>query len=428
MSVARDWALRELDQVRLPGWGTRLVRRAVAPPEDPRDQALAEQIWIGSVKFHLALRRRLTAVAHRPAQRVDELVQKILHIGLYQVGMLDRIPSSAAVDEAVEQAKRFGRTAAAGFVNAVLREAIRTPATPEPSAADQPHAYAQHVLSHPRELFQRLLDRVGLVHALELCRHNNRVPPIVVRLMPDGTLQDLQRAGVQVIQHDTPGLLVVPSASRSLLAAWARKGWAQAQDATSASVVEWMDLEPGHAVLDRCCGSGTKTLQIFEKLRGAGRLVAMDSSGLRISTFRELLRDRKITTIELVRASKVAEIPNCPGEGFDRVLVDAPCSNSGVLSRRAEARYAQDFDTLKSLALLQEEILIDTAGVVKVGGLLVYATCSIWKEENRGMVDRFLRGHPNFELLRDVETLPKSDGSPSSYRDGGYTAVLKRVF
>src|SRR5438309_3931238 len=158
---ARDWALFELDHRRLPGWKPRLLRRRAPVLRDPRDLALGEQILIGVIKNFLLLRHLTTHYSGRSLKSIDPLVQKILTVGLYQLRFLTRIPASAAVNEAVEQAKRFGRGKAAGFVNAVLRKVAADPTPPLPDRRADPAGYAEIALSHPRELFARFVTLLG---------------------------------------------------------------------------------------------------------------------------------------------------------------------------------------------------------------------------------------------------------------------------
>jgi 16S rRNA (cytosine967-C5)-methyltransferase len=426
MSVARDYALYEIDAARLPHWPAGLIKKPLPPPKDARDVALAEQIRVGVIKNFLWLQKLIEHHSGRPLKKVDPLVQKILAIGMYQLRFLTRIPARAAVDEAVEQARRFGRTKASGFVNAVLRNATRSE---DPDPDDVP----EHVrLSHPAQVYQRLLrvyeDEEEAV--LALCRKNNAPPPLIVRLMRDRSIYDLRidlAAGVTLTAHEQPGLVVVEGATRPLLAEWARRGIAQAQDPTSAAVVGLLDVHTAQTVLDRCAGVGTKTIQILEAVGTAGRVYAMDPNAQRCETLRRLLADRGIDNVGVIEASWLKDAAAALPSEFDRVLVDAPCSNSGVLIRRPEARYAQSAGALRSLATFQRKILADTAPFVRRGGLMVYSTCSIWPEENERIVDDFLLGHDDFELVEKHTTLSASTGEATKHHDGGFVAVLKRT-
>jgi 16S rRNA (cytosine967-C5)-methyltransferase len=422
--TGRDHALHLLDARRLPGWPARLLRRGKsAAPSDPRDRGLGEQIFVGVVKNLLRLQHHVEHYSGKPLEKIDPLVSKILAIGLYQLQFLDRVPAAAAVDEAVKQSRRFGRARAAGMVNAVLRNATRRPPPPDPDPERDPQRYTQLVLSHPPPLFAALVDLLGVESALQMCRHDNAQPPTLVRLFAGVDPSALAAPGVQIIPHERPGMLVVQGARQERLGDWARRGLAQAQDATAAAVVDRMDLQPGHCVLDRCAGLGTKTMQLQERIGTAGQVVAVDASSVRCQALRHLLTERGITNIQVFQTDRLSAIPDLATRLFDRILVDVPCTNSGVLPRRPEARYSAQRDCLVEV---QKRILDDTADQLAAGGRMVYSTCSIWPEENEEQIQAFLSAHPRFKLVEQHTTLPSFQTSdPSRYHDGGYVAVLE---
>jgi 16S rRNA (cytosine967-C5)-methyltransferase len=423
---ARDHALAQIDRASLPGWRRSIIRHKPPPPTDARDIALAEQIAVGVIKNHGLLEHLLSHHARHQA-RIDPLVRKIIAIGLYQIRFLTRVPASAAVHEAVEQSRRFGKRHAAGFVNAVLRRAAREPEVPLPNRADDPERYAAIVLSHPPELSKRLVELLGVEHAIQFCEHDNREPPTLVRAFRDLAFPPpSELPSVRITPHEQLGIHVIEGAKRDTLAALATRGLAQVQDATAAHVVERLDLCPGQEVLDRCAGLGTKTMQIHDHVREQGWIMAVDPSEARCRGLRELLQKRKIENVAVVQASLLRQIAELKRSAFDRILVDVPCSNSGVLARRPEARYAQTPQAIESLVALQDEIMDDTAPYLRAGGLLVYSTCSVWPEENDRRVERFLAVHREFELLDSQFTWPSfDDPNPSRYHDGGYSAVLR---
>jgi 16S rRNA (cytosine967-C5)-methyltransferase len=433
--TARDHALRNLDGRRLPGWPVNLLKRfREKSPADPRDVALAERIYIGVVKNLLLLQDRIEHYSGKRLKQVDPLVQKILAIGLYQLGFLDRIPASAAVNEAVGQAKRFGRARAAGFVNAVLRNATRQPvgAGQNPGGdltADNADIadYAEKVLSHPRELFEKISELLGWDAALKFCRHDNAEPPTLVRVLDGVEIAALQADGLEIQPHERAGIFVVGGGTQKIFADWARRGLAQVQDVTAAAVVDQLQLAPGMRVLDRCAGRGTKTLQILQRVGGSGNVVAADASGERCESLKELLAERGVGNVAVHLATHLRSIANVIPDSFDRVLIDVPCSNSGVLARRPEARYAQDDRRLKSLSKLQREILEDTAPFLAAGGLLIYSTCSIWPSENELLIGQFLSRFSDFHLLKEGTIWPSFEtDSPFHYHDGGYIALLRK--
>lgn len=426
--TARDYALIQLDRLDLPGWRADTIRSGdPKPPTDPRDLGLAEQIRTGVVKNLLLLNFLIDHYRdHRG--KIDPLVRKVLAIGIYQLRYLTRIPASAAVDQAVEQVKRYGARHAAGLVNAILRRATREPDVQLPDETAEPQRYAEIALSHPRELFDKLVSQIGAENAIKFCRHSNAEPPTLVRAMSGAAFPpESLPEGVTVSPHELPGLWVAAGARKATFADWAKNGLAQVQDATSARVIDHLDLKDGCSVLDRCAGLGTKTIQIRERIGQEGSIVAVDPSEARYAGLLETLRVRKISNVAVVQAEMLRKIPNLKRESFDRVLIDAPCSNSGVLARRPEARYAQSQDTTASVIKLQRQILDDTSEYLKRGGIMVYSTCSVWQEENEQQVVAFLAQHGDYELIHAQLTWPSFKSTDAAhYHDGGFFAVLRR--
>ena len=431
---ARDLALYEIDRRDLPGWpaGAASFKR---PPgvHDGRDLGLGEQIATGVVKNLLLLKDRIAHHAGRPVGRVDVLTQKVLAIGLYQLRALDRVPKQAAVSEAVEQAKRHRLGRAAGFVNAVLRKAADDPRS-LPHAMNAADVAELH-LSMPRPTFRSLAADLGEAAALDLARHALAEPPTLLRPSAGVSVADLTKAATSAVAfapHDQSPLLVVSGAKKPDFRRWAEAGLAQVQDATAAAVVDLLDVRPGMTALDRCCGLGTKTLQLVDRVGPTGRVVGIDPDGGRLAGLREVLQSRGVGNVALVRGRMLADLPPdaadaIPPGGFDRVLVDAPCSNSGVLARRPEAKYHQSPAALASLVELQHAILDDTAPHVAPGGLMAYSTCSVWPAENAGVADAFLSRHPDFAEVSRASTLPAGADDPQKYRDGGFVAVMRRA-
>jgi 16S rRNA (cytosine967-C5)-methyltransferase len=458
-SPARLSALWELDQRALPNWPARTMRRLRRfRLSDARDIDLAEKITHGVVKELLVLQRLATEYSGRSLQQIDVPAQKILAVAMYQMRALARVPTHAIVDDAVEQARDAGLGGAGGFVNAVLRKAAMnraaganvpdqgsaslegvTPVTPAsaPSVSTKrqraaalqedrftPSERAEREFSFPREVFDRFARLYGPDDALAMCRAFNADPPMLARLIAPTTIEQLVAAGVDATPHAQPGIVVLKDVRRAKLRELADAGLCQPQDATSAATVDHLDLQPGQRVLDRCCGRGTKTRQIHERVGPTGRVVAMDPSEERLAQLRELLAKHSINNVQLVNAGTIDRLD--PEEEFERVLIDAPCSNSGVFARRPEARYHQNPKHVSRIVELQRRILTDTAPIVASGGRIVYATCSVWPEENEAVVEAFLKASGKFKRLNQQSIPPQPSEDPTQYRDGGFVAVLEK--
>jgi 16S rRNA (cytosine967-C5)-methyltransferase len=422
---ARDYALAKLDRLSLPGWPAHALPPAAAhratPPTDLRELALAEQLYIGVLKNLLLLQHLTAHFTRRPLHKLDPAVQKILSLGLYQLRFLNRIPASAAVSEAVEQCRRMRQPHAVGLVNASLRGATRQPHVPL-SPREDAEAHAEIQLSHPRELFARLRAIRGDDWALAACIHNNSEPPTILRL---GASASVDMLGVGAQPHEQPGYVVVHGARKKELALWAQSGLAQVQDPTAGKVVSLLPLSPGMVVLDRCCGVGTKSLQLAQSVGSSGRVVAIDPAPARCQALRSSCAALGISTVQVYESETVPPLAAGRPEHFDLALLDLPCSNSGVLARRPEARYTQTPQRLESLRRLQMQIVEDTLPTIRAGGCLAYSTCSIWPEENQEQLQRILHAHPQWQLIHEEVTLPSCTTTDSHYHDGGYLALLR---
>ncbi|MEM7809749.1 MAG: RsmB/NOP family class I SAM-dependent RNA methyltransferase, partial [Planctomycetota bacterium] len=327
---------------------------------------------------------------------------------------------------------------------------------------DDPAAFCEIVLSHPRPIVDRLIALLGPDDAIRFCEHNNREAPLLARLIGDATVEQLvsepkptsersvdagpdehQSAldgpgstlrsdhgfgeGLSVRAHEQEWIVVIDGARASDIARWSDEGLCQPQDATSAAVVPLLGVEPGQTVLDRCCGVGTKTQQLSEAAGETGRVFAVDSHGARISTLRKLAKQRpSMGNVTAKRAEWSFDFPDDWPERFDHILIDAPCSNSGVLARRANARYAQTDEA--ELRDIQSSLLDDVWPLLAEGGRVVYATCSVWPEENDQIVDAFVSRTPGVTVVDRHTWLPSFEtDDPTRYRDGGYAAVLERA-
>lgn len=424
----RDLALMRLDQTPLPGWPAGLIRRPPDRSADPSDAAFVEALYVGAVKRLLPLRWRIAHHAGRPLKAIDPLVQKILVLAAWQLAGMRNVPAAIAVDQAVEQCRRFGRSRAAGMVNAVLRNFLRQPPPELPPNAPLPERL-ELTYGVPRTVVSRLIDELGESAAREVIAHADLTPPVTLRLYGGQTSDSVRRVLTELPPptptlrpHAVEGLWVIEGGRREHFAALAEAGVAQVQDPAAASVVPLLEVVPGLRVLDRCCGSGTKTLQIRDLLGPTGQLDATDPDPVRRGRLNRLVKARGLSNVA------VRPAPEADARPYDRVLLDVPCSNSAVLARRPEARFRQAPAELAKLRTLQETLLRESAERVAPGGLLVYSTCSLWRAENDEPVQKFLKTDGRFVLRCERRTIPACpEADITQYTDGGYVAVLVRI-
>jgi 16S rRNA (cytosine967-C5)-methyltransferase len=390
---------------------------------DDRDRALAAEIAAGTLRWLAEVDHVVAAFAKKPLDRLDPEVLDILRLTLYQMLHLDRVPVSAAVDDAVDLCRKSGKRSATGFVNAVLRSVSRARALPlpaRPSEDDEVRAldYLSVTLSHPRWFAARRLRQLGLDAAERWVRFDNQPAPLTIRAntlrVTRAQLTDTLAAENVAVEaaRFAPDALVVADGNplRSSLAA---DGAFHVQDEASQLVGLFTMVQPGERVLDACASPGGKTLEMAAMMHGRGVLVASDFRPRRVALLASTLRGARARGIRIVQADLRRPLPFAAV--FDCVLVDAPCSGLGTIRRDPEIRWRRQESELAGLAANQVEMLQQAADVVRPGGRIVYSTCSSEAEENEDVVRRFLERRQQF-VLED----PRSAGDVAA----GVAAVL----
>ena len=342
---------------------------------DSRDAGLASDIVFGTLRHRGELDYLISTCSSRPVDKLDPEVRIALQMALYQMRFLDRVPDHAVVNDAVELVRRAGKDQSAPFVNAVLRQSLREPAE------------AEATLSTPPWLLQRWTQHYGTETALSIARASLVTPKRYIRV---GSAEP--PAGAE--PTDLPGCY--------LLAA-GEPGSFRFQDISSQSVLSLLDLQPGQTFLDLCASPGNKTSQALE----SG--VSAIASDIHESRARMLLA----LGVPVVMLDATKPLPFA--RQFDRVLVDAPCSGTGTLSRNPEIKWRLKNDDIFDLRRRQKAILKNALECVAPGGLLVYSTCSLEREENEDVV-----ASSGLEPLQTMQRLPGRDAG-----DGFFAAVLK---
>lgn len=381
----------------------------------PVDRALATELFCGCLRNLSALDWLLTQFAPKQPRPV---VAAILKLGLYQLFFLDKIPDHAAVHETVELAKRFASTAEVRFVNAVLREAVRQHIVTENNYQLLREPEPWLFFSHPRWLFERWQTRWGKTDALALSEWNNRPPPIYLRVNSLKATDKPSEVAVEPTKFHLLAWQVSNPVGLFSTKAWTN-GEFYVQDPSTLAAVDALDPQPGESVLDMCAAPGGKTTYIAQKMQNRGRIIAADSSSGRLGLVAENCRRLGVTIVATLPCAGT-HLDRClRGDQFDRVLVDAPCSNTGVIRRRVDLRWRITADEIARLAATQLKLLLAAAQFTKPGGVLVYSTCSLESEENDQVVEQFCRKRPEFVLETTRSIFPPRDSV-----DGAFVARL----
>ncbi|WP_203362262.1 16S rRNA (cytosine(967)-C(5))-methyltransferase RsmB [Bacillus sp. REN10] len=363
-----------------------------------RDAALLTEMTYGTIQRKMTLDFYLAPFLKK---KIEPWVRQLLRMSVYQMVYLDKVPERAVIHEAVEIAKARGHKGISGLVNGVLRSVQREGLRDIDQMKDEAERISI-ATSHPLWLIQRWIDQFGAQKTEAMCELNLLAPTQTIRVNVtkanrDEVLQKLQEEGFQV--EPSP---FIPEAIRILKGNIARsevfaKGLATIQDESSMIVAYALDIQQDEFILDACAAPGGKTTHIAEKLQQTGKVIALDLHEHKIKLIKENTERLGLENVEAkaLDSRKAGEV--FPKESFDRILVDAPCSGLGVLRRKPDIKYAKKEEDLLALQNVQLAILQAVTPLLKKGGVLVYSTCTVDREENEGTVAKFLASHSEFE-------------------------------
>ena len=382
---------------------------------DPRDRALCGELVNGVVRHIYYLDYVISRFSEEPLEKMDPQVRNLLRLSAYQL-LFTRIPERAAVAEAVKLLKRGRGRWIVSFVNAVLRKiAANRRKPPEPPREMNLVAYLSVRYSYPEWLVERWLARFGEEETERLLSAGNEKPPLVVRantlrVTKDQLLLYLKSEipGAEPTRYSPEGIVLHGFRGHITHLRAFRVGWLQVQDEASQLVSYLVAPRPGERILDACAGVGGKTTHLAQLLRNTGRLYAYDLYEWRLKRLRENAERLGITNVEIVTADVTEAVKALGGNFFDRILIDAPCTGTGVIRRHPDIKWARKPEDLAKVPEKQLGLLESLSVTLKKGGVLVYATCSLEPEENEGVVRNFLARHPEFEIEDARKVLPEA--------------------
>ena len=378
------------------------------------DRAFLTELTYGVIRWRERLDWVIRLFSKISIEKIELETLNILRLGLYQILFLSRTPSSAAVNESVELAKRIRGKGGAGFVNAVLRSAIRQKDEIRyPDIHEDPVLHLSVVQSHPLWLVQRWVRERGVEETLQICIFNNQISPLTLRtntlkINRENLLEKLKEEELSPIPtvYSEEGIVLQHPPPTSELP-FLRKGLAIIQDEASQLVTSILDPKPGEQILDACAAPGGKTTHIAQRMENQGGIYALDLSNAKLDLIEGLCEKLGIRIIKTVKgdASKILPVPQ--GMKFDRILADVPCSGFGTLRRNPDLKWRRGEVDIQRMSKLQFSILRNLSMYVEEGGLLIYSTCTVFREENEDVVEKFLEAHPEFQLDRMDNLLPE---------------------
>ncbi len=425
VSPARLAAFRILQQVETGAFSSVLLA-AAEPQLKPTDRALCHELVLGVLRWQLRLDKIVEHFAQRSIESLDAAVRIALRLGLYQLRFLTRIPASAAVNESVSLVRAARVSSATGFVNALLRRAIREADYDPSSGVSDPIERIAVETSHPVWLIDRWARSFGLEETESFARANNAVPPtafrtVIARADQLEVLNSLLAAGAAVETSDVADGAWRVSGATAVIRVLSQDGQIYLQDEASQLVPQMLEARPDDLVLDLCAAPGGKSTYIADRTKDQATVIAADRSPGRLATVVATAKLQNLKAIRPVLLDASESLPFKP-ETFDQVLVDAPCSGTGTLRRNPEIRWRLSEGEIPALAVKQKKILKQAAEMPKPGGRLVYSTCSVELEENEAVIEEFLASDQRYRLTRTVRIWPHREGS-----DGFFIAAFERL-
>ena len=367
-------------------------------------------------------------------------VKNAMRVALYQILFLDKVPDYAAVNEAVEFVKKLQGQKPADLTNAVLRNIIRNKnGIRYPDPEEDEIGYFSAYYSHPSWLIRRWLKRYSHDFTEQLLIANNDKPDLTLRVnnlvSNKEELKELLKK-VDLKFGDTeylPEYVRLSTLTNITYWSYFEKGYFTVQDESTGLPVHLLDVQPGMRVLDLCAAPGGKSAHIADLMKNEGELIALDKFESRLEILHKNLSRLKASMVKTIAVDSTEYNDK---EGFDRVLVDAPCSGLGTLRKKPDIKWKRDWGDIQKLTITQKELIKKGASLLKPGGYMVYSTCTIEPDENFEIVNDFLMKNPDFELVNVSDKfnsiLIDTNGCIQTYTnvhkiDGSFAAKIKRT-
>ncbi len=404
---------------------------------DARDARFVTELVSGVTRMQKLMDYYIFKLYKGDMEEMQDSVRRCLRMGLYELTQMDT-PPHAALNEYAELARYAINERVVGLINGMLRTASRWDTPPEPDIDNTAERLAV-AYSHPTWLVRKWLTRWGQLKTTEILRHNNERPTFGVR--PNAIHADAEtfdeRAKEAGFESEpskwVDGMVTAQSVQPLVRSGILNDGLCSVQDEAAALVVHLINLQPGETLFDVCAAPGGKTCYAAERSGNRATIVASDVSRNRTRLVERSAKRLGLSSVETIESS-VADRSKSRQEA-DAVLLDVPCSGTGVLGKRADMRWHRTPAELDELRVLQIQMLKDAAKLVKPGGRLIYATCSLEAEENERQVTRFLKKNPDFELRSAAGRVPDDMVTREGYytalphehgTDGAFAAVLVR--
>ncbi len=361
---------------------------------DDRDRRFARQLFLGSIRWKLRLDWTIKKFSRQSRSRLKPTVENILRLGIFQIKFMERVPDRAAVDTSVNLAKENGVSYASGYINALLRNVVRSNGKETyPNPTNEPIRFLSVFYSHPQWLVKKWISRWGVELTTNLLMANNQPSRTWIRrnsllCSPPTNKEDT------LVEEGPDGFLFAKEPAKLFKSDFFIGGYYQVQDPAATYAVKLLSPQPGEKILDLCSAPGGKTTQIAELMKNKGYVLATDIS---LQRLKKVAANSKRLGLDIIRIA-VRDGTSPFAEKFDRILLDVPCSGTGIIGRHADARWRKKPEQIAVHTKTQRQLLTSAFSSLRPGGVLVYSTCSLESEENEDIIEEFATNMPLAEI------------------------------
>ncbi len=407
------------------------INRNIAKEVNELDAAFIRELVYGTLENMIYIDWIIKQFSKVRFKKISPVIKQILRLGIYQIIFMNKIPESAAVNESVKLAKKYSHKGGYGFVNGILRSISRDKNNiTVPNKEKNPNEYLSVKYSHPMWMIDRWIKEFGIGFTEELCKVNNEKPKMNVRvntlkISRDKLIERLKKNGLTSYKTDiADDGIIVENPSRITETEEFQKGFFQIQDESSMLVAQIMNPKQGSLIIDVASAPGGKATHLAQKMNNKGRIIARDIYNHKIKLIRS---NAKRLDIDIIEAEKydALKVDNSLVGRADYCLTDVPCSGLGLIRRKPDIKWNKQNDDIEEICKLQYNIIENASNYLKKGGILVYSTCTIEKDENINLITKFLENHEDFELMGFNDLI--KDKSKFTTASEGYLELYPNV-